>query len=90
MTNKLQTKILKIMIGDLKEDVEISKYEMVMKALASNYHVLDMCFYIAKLLGNLKERPNSSLQAFCINRAYEYLVYLNNAHELSHEVERLR
>ncbi len=90
MTNELQSKILKIIIGEAKEDLPQMEYNYVLKALANNYHVEDTCAYIARSLMRLPGRPKSSLQTFFIMRAYEYLVFLNNDHEPSHESERLR
>ena len=85
----IEKQILKIILSEKQPDITEYKYNIVISALSKNYHLEEICNYIIRSFLNLSSKPKTSLQEYFITKAYEYLVYLNNAHEPSHEVERL-
>ena len=89
-----------ILDKDAALGIDTNKYQTVITALATNNHVEEICSYILQAVEAyyLRKKITPSDQAilsvltteFCVNRAYEYLMFLQNDHEYAHECELTR
>lgn len=97
MNEKLRTYIFCTLISENMNEVDKNKYERVIRALDTDYYVNDIISYIMRSLEVKCVREKIILSdenilnllsfEFCIERACEYLDFLQNDHEYAHECE---
>ena len=98
MNDNLKKYIITIILNKDNEDINEEKYAEVIKALSINNHIDDICSYIMrcasckimrdKLMPTDTNILNLITTKFCVNNAYDYLLFLQNDHEPSHESEK--
>lgn len=99
--NTLKNYILSLILDkDAAVRIDANEYQSVITAIATNNHVEDICSYILQaveayyLRKGITPSDDAILSIltteFCIDRAYEYLMFLQNDHEYAHECEMTR
>lgn len=86
-----------ILNKDATKHIDPNKYQMVISAIAMNNHVDEIISYIFRSIEyqyiNVKVVPQDHhileilSPSYCVDRAYEYLLFLQNDHEYAHECE---
>ncbi len=99
MSEYIKDYILTKILDKDAQDINLLRYEEVIGAICMNYHVEDILAYIMKSIEGECVRRGIALTdkniymllttSFCVNRAYEYLLFLQNDCEPSHECEFL-
>ena len=94
MSDRLKCCVLQVILDKDAVCIDQDKYQKVISAIAMDYHVDDICSYIFRNIE--KECLNRGIPltdnnivhllstTYCVNRAYEYLVFLQNEHEYAH------
>ena len=97
MSNRLKTYILRLIISEKPVDVTDEVYQVVFSHIVE--YLDDICSYVFRssesecVLRSIPLSDENIVQlitpTYCVKRAYEYLLYLQNAHENAHEVEQV-
>ena len=90
--------ILSLLLNKDAKGIDENKYSHVIAALGLEKNVFDICAYVyhAKERELTKERSipleekvlRSLTTSYCIDKAYEFVIYLENMHEYAHDIER--
>lgn len=98
MSNRLRNYVLTLLLNKDTYGIDQEKYQKVISALAADNHTDDICSYIFRSLEDqyltrgITPRDENIVAllttSYCVDRAYEYLMFLQNDHEYSHEWEQ--
>ena len=90
--------VLSLLLNKDAKGIDENKYSHIITALGLEKNIFDICTYIyhekEQELQKDRKMPSeekilkSLTTPYCIEKAYEYVLYLENMHEYAHDIER--